>query len=708
MKTLRISLRPGQVVFCIVLAASSAYAAEKAVLDTVYVEGTRNTARYRYVDTEGGETAAKTSIPAGKVPYAVHTVTRRHLDEREPQDIAGTLSYTGGVSGGYRGENTHLEMSVRGTGNKSDGGASPLYWDGMAYSAGLELSPYALEKIDVLKGPASVLYGQGNPGGIVNLISKTPTGSGTNEIIAKTGSGSRAQLGLDIDRSLNDNLDYRIVAEGRQSDWQEKHVRQRALMLAPSFTWKPGPDTSLTLLGFYERRPEAGNRNFLPAAGTLYPVGGLTIARDLLTADTGWRDINNTHAHTGYRFSHRFNDAFTLRQNLRYSRTKDYLKSLIVWGDSVGTEVPRKARIFDDNIREFQIDTQGETRFSTGPVHHTLLAGVDYRRLSSNGRYYLGDAPGLDWANPVYGVYAGTPDLVTDEHKMLRQTGFYLQNQAEAGRLNILLGSRYDRASSTTDDFLTGNFSRDKDGKFTWRAGAVYNFGNGLSPYASYSTSFLPEAGTDAEGSRLKPTTAAQYEVGVKYRPSPAILLTAAGFDIRQKNIVVYDPVTRDKGQRGKIRTRGAEVEFQGDITPAWGVSGSYTYLDKNVTADSNADYLGTTPWGIPEHSVSLWSDYRFRRGILSGLSVGLGMRYTGRTWGDNENTYRVPSYLLWDAKLAYQPGYRFPSLKGSTVQLNMQNLAGKQYVSSCASTRKDTCFYGRGRVTVLSLGYRW
>ena len=183
------------------------------------------------------------------------------------------------------------------------------------------------------------------------------------------------------------------------------------------------------------------------------------------------------------------------------------------------------------------------------------------------------------------------------------------------------------------------------------------------------------------------------------------MLLSAAWFNIDQKHVTVYDPVTYDKSQFGKVRTRGLEVELQGDITPAWGISGSYTWLDKHVRQDADASLVGNTQWGVPQHSAALWSDYRFS-GALQGLSVGAGVRYIGKTWGNNANTFRVPAYTVWDAKLAYKPGQRFAALKGTTLQLNVQNLADKQYVASCANPA--SCFYGKGRRVTLSAGYRW
>ncbi|WP_274571759.1 TonB-dependent siderophore receptor [Neisseria leonii] len=690
-------------------AAAFASAAEQAELERVDVYGTRNAARYEYVsDSAQTRTAAKTDGSLMDVPQSSSTVTRRHLDEREPQDIAETLAYTSGVSGGYRGENTHIEMSVRGIGGKSNGGGQPTFWDGLRYGASLEINPYIIDRIDILKGPASMLYGQSNPGGIVNLMTKQATGSNESEIVLKTGSGNRAEIGLDIDKEWNGQLAYRLVANAKQVDWQAgKQTRQRSLTLAPSLMWRPTERTKLVLKGLYERQPEAGDRNFLISDGTLFPVDRQRIPLDFFSGDPDYHNLNNTKNQIGYELEHKFNDNLSLQQNLRYGAYNNYLKSLVVWNSLGGSNVRRMARIFDENWREFQADTRLVWKTGSDALRHTVLFGADYQDSRSGLKSYLGDAPPIDWRKPVYGVAVDTPALSGDEKSRVRQTGLYLQDRIEWGNWRFLLGGRYDMAGTSQENRFRATSNSHSDNKFTWRAGAVYRFSDGLSAYANYATSFLPEAGISADGGSLKPTTANQVEVGVKYRPTPRVLLTGALFNINQSNLSVYDPVTWQKTQVGKVRTRGAEIEVQGDITPQWGISGSYTYLDKKVREDSNPALVGTTQWGVPKHSASLWLDYRFgSQNPLKGLSIGTGLRHTGKTWGDNANTFRVPAYTVWDMKLAYKPGSAVPALKGTQVQLNVQNLAGKQYVASCAN--RVSCFYGKGRVWTLSGGYRW
>lgn len=691
----------------VVLVVQAVYAEDVVSLQSVEVVGLRNAARYQYTASpEQTQFATKTATSSNNVPQSVSVITRRHLDERDPKDIAETLSYTAGASGGYRGENGIIEMSVRGIGFKSDGGGQPTFLDGLRYPASLEVSPYAVDRIEVLKGPSSVLYGQANPGGLVNISLKEASGSNENEVMFKAGTGMLIEGGIDLDRAVNDEWAYRIVGDVKQVNWQAGDVaQQRSLTLAPSLRWKPNEQTEWKLKAFYERQPEAGDRNFLVRKGTVDAVEGRRIPYDFFAGSKNFHNFNNRKAHIGHRFSHDFGNGFSIEQNLRYGQYADNWKTLVVWNAGEGSKLIRKARRFEDGSRDLLVDNRLRWQGIVGTAKHDVLFGIDYANRRADLKGWLGDALFIDWRNPAYGVSVDEPPLSNDETTKIKQTGVYVQDQIQRGKWHFLAGGRYDRVKRNYSDNLHGKHQSQTDGKLTWRTGVLYALSNGFSPYVSYSTSFLPEAGAAADGSMLKPTTARQWEVGLKYQPNPSFSVNTALFDIEQKNLTVYTPLTYEKTQRGKMRTRGAEIEIQGDITPAWGISGNYTYLDKKVRQDSNASAIGTTSWGVPKHSVSLWTDYRFS-GVLRGVSTGLGLRYIGKTWGDNANTFHVPAYALWDMKLAYKPGEYWRSLKGTHVQLNVQNLANKKYVASCSND--SACFYGKGRVVTISAGYRW
>lgn len=733
--------------------------AKATELETIEVTGVRNAARYGYVH-EGGhsQTATKTDVAVRDVPNSVSVITRRHLDERAPQDLPSTLAYTSGISrSGYRGENSMVEASVRGVGGDLGGAGAPAYGgtelphiNGMRYYAHLEFNPYIVDHIDILKGPASVLYGQANPGGIINIQTKKPTGSNEHEAVLTLGNQGHKEAAIDIDRKATDNLDYRIVAAVKHNQWRVgENGKYQAYTFAPSVKWDNG-QTRFTLSALYENVPKAGERNFLLRKGTVDAYSdGTRIAQDFFAGDPNFNGHHNRKLRLGYELEHRATDWLTLRQDLAWGRYRNHMNVLAAlegarwtrdtpWGapglrtqainngllGNGEKDIYRESTVWDTKWREFQVDNKAIWKFDSGSLQHTLLTGLDFyygkedfARAEGTTQY------GINSANPVYGVSILPYQTTSNRHTGIRQIGAYVHDQIKWGNLNLQIGGRYDHAKTTFRDPLAyGNTSQDiSDGKFTWRVGALYHLPRGFSPYFSHSTSFVPAIGIDNDGNALKPTTAAQTELGIKYQPSENLLLTASLFNIKQRNLSTYDynsQVQRPDGSwssgystTGKARIRGAEIELQGDITPAWGLSGSYTYLDQKVLeaafdVTNNDTTVGKTHWGLPKHSASLWTDYRFQRGALRGLSIGTGVRYHGTTWGNNFNTFRVPSYTLWDMKMAYKLGESVPALRGATIQLNAHNLTNKQYVASCADD--FACFYGTGRRVTASFAYRW
>ncbi|UOO83078.1 TonB-dependent siderophore receptor [Uruburuella testudinis] len=732
--------------------------AAQTTLETVEVQGHRNAARYGYIQSNGtSATATKTNTPVKNTPNSVSVITRRHLDERDPPDLPATLAYTSGISrSGYRGENTMIEASVRGIGGDLGGAGAPAYGgtelphiNGMRYYAHLEFNPYIVDHIDVLKGPASVLYGQANPGGIINIITKQPTGSNEHEIVVKTGSGRRKEAAIDIDRALNDQLSYRLIGAAKHVEWRTgSNGKQASYTLAPSFKWQ-NDRTRFTLSALYENSPKAGERNFLPRKGTVDAYSdGTRIDRNFFAGDPAFNEHRNRKLRIGYAFEHQVNSHLTLSQDAAWGRYRNKMSVLAAlegarwtqdrpWGPGLRSravadgllgsgekDIYRESTVWNTHWREFQLDNRATWQFATGRLNHTLLTGLDYYDGREQFDRWEGTTQrGINSAKPVYGA---TVEPFRQSHNRttgIRQLGLYLHDQMQWGGLNLQIGGRYDRARTTyTDPLAYSNRSQKlSDGRFTWRAGALYRLPHGLAPYFSYSTSFVPAVGIDNDGRALKPTTARQAEIGLKYTPAEHVMLTASLFDIRQRNLATYDAgsqVQQPDGSfssgyatTGKARIRGAEIELQGDITPAWGISGSYTYLNQKVLeaafdTNNNDTTRGKTHWGLPRHSASLWSDYRFRRGSLRGFSIGTGIRYQSKTWGNNFNTFRVPAYALWDLKLAYRAGERFKALRGTNIQLNIQNLTDKKYVASCADD--FACFYGTGRRATLSFGYRW
>ncbi len=345
----------------------------------------------------------------------------------------------------------------------------------------------------------------------------------------------------------------------------------------------------------------------------------------------------------------------------------------------------------------FSIDSQAQVELTTGPLAHTLLFGVDYQHYDFDDTRGFGDAPSLDLYDPVYGAPVTKPPSFLDTDSAREQIGLYLQEQLKLyDRWVIALSGRQDFVSSDTKDRLAGTDSEQDDSEFSGRAGLVYLSDVGLTPYFSYSESFLPVLGTDAFGEAFKPETGRQYEVGLKYQPPGwNSLVTLAAFDILRQNVLSPDPF--NQVQTDEIRSRGVELGGVASLDGGLDIIVAYTYQDVEVT-ESNTGDEGNRPVATPKHLASLWADYILQGGLLAGLGFGAGVRYQGSSFGDAANTLESDDFTLADAALHYEwHGVRFA--------VHAQNLFDNDHVAACFGS---DCFYGVARTVIGSVRYRW
>ncbi|CAB3701492.1 Ferrichrome outer membrane transporter/phage receptor [Achromobacter deleyi] len=651
----------------------------------------------------------KTDTSVMETPQAVSVITRDQMQAQDVQSVSQALRYSSGVFTEYRGSsNQSDEIFMRGF------GYAPKFLDGLAYGSASkgQIDPWLLERVEVVRGPSSVLYGQASPGGILNLVSKRPQAEALREVQFDVGNHERASAAFDAGGKIDEDgkLLYRLSGLARTQHNDVDGVRDERVALAPAFTWLPNSDTRFTLLTSYQNEPEAGYRNFLPAMGLVY--GGSNgyghIPRSFNGSDPDYDKSWREQGSVGYELEHRLNSTFTLRQNLRYSTISQRYRKL-VFGVLLPDQATftRTASDEHEKIRQVVVDNQAQADFDLGPTRHTVLAGVDYRQTRTDYQLLRGKGPTLDWRNPVYGQPVGPLALMTDQMQTASQLGAYLQDQVRIGQLNVVLGGRKDWSRTRTENRL-GADSRQDDDAFTGRVGAIYNFDNGLAPYASYSTSFEPELTRGAPGSDpFKPTTGKQWEAGLKYQPPGTdAMFTASYFDLRQRNVATYDSTIGFNVQTGEIASRGVELEARGNLTRQLEVVASYTYVDPKVRQSSQAGVQGKQPARQPGHLAALWGMYTAAEGPLAGLGLGAGVRYVGTSYGDPLNTFKVPAVTLYDAVLRYDLAQVSPRLAGARLQLNINNLFDKTYVASCAG--ETACFYGTGRTVSASLNYRW
>ncbi|MEY7269919.1 TonB-dependent siderophore receptor [Citrobacter koseri] len=659
--------------------------------------------------------ATKTSAELVKTPQSVSVVTRDQMDALDATSVSQALRYTAGAFTEYRGSsNRNDEVFVRGF------SYVPKFLDGLSFGATASsqtgtVDPWLLERVELVRGPASVLFGQVNPGGLISMTSKRPTSEPIHKVQFSTGNRDLAEGAFDFGGPLSDDgrVLYRLNGIARTQHNQVEDYKDSRVAIAPAITWYPNDQTRFTLLTSYQKDPDAGYRNFLPAYGTVTSANGKYIPLDFNVSDPDYDQSWREQTMVGYEFEHQFNDMMTFRQNARYASIKQKYRYLVYFNSKPeSTLLSRRAQHEERTTNEFGIDNQLEAQFATAQMNHTLLGGLDYK--SSNDKQLLmrgsGSQYDMDWTHPVYGVNVdeSTFSPASHEQQNLDQMGLYLQDQMSWNNWELLLSGRYDWTEVRTTDYIDSEKTQQNDNKFTWRTGLLYAFDFGLSPYISYSTSYEPNLQTNrAPGSApFKPTTGKQTEVGVKYQPVDNTLMSLALYDLKQSNVSTYNSTLGWFENAGEVRSKGVEAEIHSSLWDSVNLIGSYTYTDAETVNTTVAGTEGKTPARIPAHMASAFASYTFPGGPLKSLTTGVGVRYIGTSYGDAKNTFKVPAVDLYDAMVNYELGELNSSLKGAAVQFNVNNIADTKYVASCAS---DTaCFYGVGRTVTATVSYSW
>ncbi|ASL26317.1 TonB-dependent siderophore receptor [Azotobacter chroococcum] len=654
-------------------------------------------------------TATKTDTALRETPQAISVITREEMQTRRHDSLADTLQYTSGVvtqPNGYSRVADDYRLRGFDIGPRTGG----VLRDGLKlqssqFEGGQE--PYGLERVEVLKGASSVLYGQLSPGGLVNTVSKRPSDDPLHEINVEYGNYQRRQISTDHGGPLDESgrFTYRLTALWRDSETQYTSIDDDRRFFAPALTWHIDDDTRLTLLATYQETrttlTPAMNYNVTKYSAT----PGRKIPYDLFAGEPSFDDYSGDMGTLGYLFEHRLDDGLELRHALRYFHSESDYDYISLNGSRV-TGADRSTLTRSYNSREdiatgWASDSSLQWSFDSGRWEHTLLAGLDYYYKTYDSHRWSGNAPSLDLANPTYGnlpTVNTSIDRGSDLHS--RQAGFYLQEQAKfAERWVFVLGLRQDWARSHTHNYRDRSRSTKSDQELSGRIGMVYLADNGLAPYISYSQSFLPTDGVDSEGRSFEPTEGEQYEIGLRYQPPGRdLMLSAAVYRLTQENVVSSIPGSDFDEQTGKERSKGLELELKAGLTPQLNLSASYAYTDAHIIADNDPVLEGSRIEGIPYHSASLWLDYRLARLGLPNLKIGAGARYNGTTRTSASVSDRnIPAYTLVDALLSYDLDAHWQ------MTAKVQNLTNKRYLY-CA----NACRYGDERTAIGTLSYRW
>lgn len=701
--------------------------ADVTTLDTVRVNAYRTTTH--------ASGATKTDTPIAETAQSISVIAREELDARGVQNLNEAMRYVAGVALESSGiDNRVDDFRIRGF----DAGSwsNNVTIDGMRAPQGSQwnrtmVDSWNLDRVEVLKGPAAVMYGQVAPGGMVNQVSKTPQ-PGQDQIL-RVGIDGHGQVSTAFDVGAGTQDDrhlFRLVGLYRDGDTQIDHTEQQHWFLAPSYTFQIADRTRLTLLGLYQRDDGGSTYQFLPMAGTLNATSHGRMDNTTFIGEPGWNTYDRTLWTAGYLFEHGFNKDWTLSQSARRTDVESLFRTVVTNGalSANGRTQNRRATWGTGESNGGTVDTRLTGRFATGALQHTLLFGVDWQKADWEGaRGAMVNPAPIDIFNPVYSHYVPVTTSISYSGGINRQTGVYLQDQIALDKWRFTVGGRYDWTKDNTwtrsYNAVTGVYgarlpTRVENEAFTANAGVLFVADNGFTPYLSYAESFQPSgSNTNLSFTRtpFEPVTGKQWEAGVKYQPSGFDgLVTLSAYELRQQNILTNDPdpahmtcgttgTSQCQVQDGEGRVRG--VELEGRMTPMDGFSviGAATWMDSEITRSNNG-YLGKALAMVPDWTAALWADYTFHAGALEGLSLATGVRYNGESHGDSANVYLIPSYTLWDAAIRYDVG-RIGAV-GTQFALNVSNLSDRQYVSTCGGV--SSCYYGTGRTVTLTARFSW
>lgn len=655
----------------------------------------------------------KTDTAIVEVPRSMSVITREQLDDRQVLNLNDALRYTAGVqSSGYGSDSRADWLRVRGFDPSQ-------FLDGLPLPKGSfanpKIEPWNLERITVLRGPASSVYGQTPPGGMLDMVSRRPQVESAHQIEAQTGSNEHKQINFDSTGKVDDEGQflYRVSGVVRDSNSPIDHIPDKRYNIAPSLTWNINDDTSLTFLSQYTRDDTGITGQFLPLQGTKLgsPAGDISHHKNLGEPD--WDYYDRTYYALGYALEHRMNDVWQFRQNLRYTKSDLEFQAVnVATMNTVDEEgnVNRESGIVNEDISQFAVDNNFQADFSTGAIGHTLLLGLDHQRSNTNYQWLYGmGVPPINVNNPIYGgdMSNVTYFAMQDYNQKTQQTGAYIQDQMALDNWRLTLGGREDWIHTGTTFYNNNNVTNtQRDTAFTSNIGLSYVFDNGVTPYVSYTESFQPSIGAAVSATEsFEPTEGRQYELGVKFQPvGSKTLLTAAVYDLRQENVSVTEgSITR---QVGELQVRGLELEATSEVTDNLKLIGSYTYTDTEIRKGLEAE-VGNRMALIPENQATLWADYTWHAGALDGFGVGAGVRYVGDTYGNTTNTdvAHVSSYTIYDASVHYDLGRLDNTLKGVTVAVEAKNLFDKDYLANCDGY---WCYYGDERNVVASVNYKF
>jgi TonB-dependent siderophore receptor len=632
------TLNRTRVLCALALALPAATFAEESIVVTAQPQESANSPTQGYLATRSSG-GSKTDQPLITTPQSISVVTRQQMEDQGAQDLNQVLNYTPGVFTNFGGAATRYDtIALRGF---HGGDVDNTFLDGLRIMSDggsfniLQVDNWFLDRVDVIKGPSSALYGQTVPGGLVNQVSKRPQFAEEGHFRLSTGTNATNSAAFDYTNAINDQWAFRLTGITRNSDTQYDHTREEKYAISPQLLWQPSEDTSLVLRAYLQKDPSGGYHGSVPAEGTLYSHNGRKLSDGFYEGDSALDQFKRHEQIYSYDFSHRFNEVWSVYSTASYSHANVDLDQVyqIGWDAANPDLLTRYYSGERSSLSAWANDNRLQADFATGALQHRVILGAEYHRYKNDLSKASGYASSL---NPWTGEAVGSmPDYSwTEQTRRYYQTGLYLQDEMQLDRWHLDLSGRYDRIVSNNGT------SRRQDDHVSGRAALLYAFDSGISPYVSWSQAITPASLTDPDGNQLKPTTSEQYEAGVKYQPvGTRDMYSIALYDLTQNDVANRNVVDSTYSPSGKVHSQGIELEARNQLTPRLSTIAGYTlnHLRFKDSVDGND---GHTPYVTPNSMASFWGHYQFDY----GLSAGAGVRYIGKQWADNENTTRLPS----------------------------------------------------------------
>ena len=693
-----------------------------------------------YGETKGylatkSSTGSKMDIDITEIPQSVSVITKDMMKAKNASTLQQALSYSAAISQPY-GENGDTRFNwakLRG----GDAIYSSTFLDGLhlAYDGfAIVKSPlYSLEKVEMLKGPSSVLYGASGPGGLLNLQSKRANDSQKKEITLSYGSNNKKSIETDISHTLSKDVSLRLIAQYKKADYTMDVINDKSYFINPSLKYHIGDNTTLDILTSFSKDKMVGagigsgteqvltigdsikkNSAYLSAA-----IGGARTPLQIRNAADTLNNLNlpstlyfgnqsdhleRTYSSISTLLKHTINDSLEFNSNFRVSKLdgeyqySGFKNTQAIFGAYIASLDYSKITLEQEKVKmsldAIALDNNLQYNWNTKNIENTSIFGLDIKYQESEEKKYDALAYSFDSVNPNYSYNIGNHTSVSNQAKEdLTQIGFYVQNQAKINKKFIISTAlRYDTVKKEVDDLLDNtNDSVQKDNNTSGRLGFAYIFDNGITPYVSYSTSFVTNPGKNKSGKSHIPSIGKQFEIGAKYKVDKInALFTISAYKLEETNILTADPSdTNFSVQESSSDIKGYEFDATFKPIENMNIIASFAKISAKEKNTTDAVNEGRDLAGVSDSNISLWSDYTFKNTKIGDLKLGAGIKYIGSNVKYVEDAFAqnspeegidINSYTLVDTLITTK-------YKNIDFSFNISNLFDKEVYINPTST---------------------